>query len=55
MDTLAMTLRETPGRADHHLAGRDHALHHRGMAEGSGKWLTLSRDQAITNAVWARP
>lgn len=49
MDTLAMTLRETPGvQATTSLAETTRFIT-AGLAEGSGKWLALSRDQAITN------
>lgn len=49
MDSLAMALRQTPGvQATTSLAETTRFITS-GMAEGSGKWLTLSRDQAITN------
>ncbi len=49
MDSLAMTLRQTPGvQATTSLADTTRFIT-AGMAEGNGKWLTLSRDQAITN------
>jgi predicted RND superfamily exporter protein len=50
MDELARELRQTPGvQATHSLAETTRFVT-AGLAEGSGKWLTLSRDQAITNA-----
>ena len=49
MDSLAMTLRQTPGvQATTSLAETTRFIT-AGMAEGNGKWLALSRDQAITN------
>ena len=49
MDSLAMTLRQTPGvQATSSLAESTRFIT-AGMAEGSGKWLTISRDQEITN------
>jgi uncharacterized protein len=49
MDNLAMTLRETPGvQATTSLAETTRFIT-AGLAEGSGKWLALSRDQAVTN------
>ncbi|OGA97615.1 MAG: RND transporter [Burkholderiales bacterium RIFCSPHIGHO2_12_FULL_69_20] len=49
MDSLATTLRETPGvQATTSLAETTRFIT-AGLAEGNGKWLTLSRDQAITN------
>ncbi len=49
MDDLAMTLRQTPGvQATTSLAETTRFITS-GLAEGNGKWLTLSRDQAITN------
>jgi predicted RND superfamily exporter protein len=49
MDSLAMTLRDTPGvQATTSLAESTRFIT-AALAEGSGKWLTLSRDQALTN------
>jgi predicted RND superfamily exporter protein len=49
MDALAMALRETPGvQATTSLAETVRFITS-GMAEGSGKWLAISRDQEITN------
>ncbi len=50
MDTLAMTLRETPGVQTTTSLAETTRFITAAMAEGSGKWLALSRDQAITNA-----
>lgn len=50
MDQLAWQLRQTPGvQATDSLAERVRLMTS-GMAEGSTKWFTISRDQAITNA-----
>lgn len=50
MDRLSRTLRQTPGvQATTSLADTARFITS-GLAEGSPKWLTLSRDQAITNA-----
>ncbi len=50
MDELARTLRQTEGvRTTSSLAESTRFITS-AMSEGSGKWLTLSRDQAITNA-----
>ena len=50
MDKLAMTLRETEGvQATTSLAETTRFIT-AALNEGSGKWLTISRDQAITNA-----
>ncbi len=50
MDQLALELRQTPGvQATMSIADMTRFIT-AGMAEGSGKWLTISRDQAITNA-----
>jgi uncharacterized protein len=49
MDALALTLRQTEGvQATGSLAETTRFIT-AGMSEGSGKWLTISRDQAITN------
>ncbi|MDB5819119.1 MAG: hypothetical protein JWQ11_2759, partial [Rhizobacter sp.] len=50
MDSLALELRSTPGvQATTSMADTVRYITG-GLAEGSGKWLTISRDQAITNA-----
>lgn len=50
MDRLALELRQTPGvQATHSMADMTRFIT-AGLSEGSGKWLTISRDQAITNA-----
>ncbi|SDS92295.1 hypothetical protein SAMN05216198_3155 [Halopseudomonas litoralis] len=50
MDELAWRLRQTEGvQTTTSLAGTVRSMTS-GMAEGSAKWLTISRDQAITNA-----
>ena len=50
MDRLALDLRRTPGvQATNSMADMTRFIT-AGLAEGSGKWLTISRDQAITNA-----
>ncbi|MDP4533923.1 MMPL family transporter [Marinobacter salarius] len=50
MDKLAWQLRQTSGvQATDSLAERVRLMTS-GMAEGSTKWFTISRDQAITNA-----
>jgi len=50
MDQLALTLRQTAGvQATSSVAEMTRFLT-AGLAEGSGKWLTISRDQAITNS-----
>lgn len=50
MDELALALRQTEGvQATNSLADTARFIT-AGLAEGSGKWLTISRDQAITNA-----
>lgn len=50
MDDLALRLRQTPGVQTTSSLAETTRLFTSGMAEGSGKWLTISRDQAITNA-----
>lgn len=50
MDRLALQLRSTPGvQATTSMADTARFITS-GLAEGNGKWLTISRDQAITNA-----
>ena len=50
MDQLALALRKTPGvQATNSMADVTRFIT-AGLSEGSGKWLTISRDQAITNA-----
>jgi predicted RND superfamily exporter protein len=49
MDGLAMTLRETPGVQTTTSLAETTRFITSGLAEGNGKWLALSRDQAITN------
>lgn len=50
MDRLALELRQTPGvQATNSMADMTRFIT-AGLSEGSGKWLTISRDQAITNA-----
>lgn len=50
MDQLELQLRQTPGvQATHSVADMARFIT-AAMSEGSGKWLTISRDQAITNA-----
>ena len=49
MDQLALTLRQTAGvQATTSLAETTRFIT-AALAEGSGKWLTISRDQALTN------
>ncbi|OQR36641.1 RND transporter [Pseudomonas sp. Bc-h] len=50
MDRLAWRLRQTPGVQTTSSLPEAVRFITSGMAEGSGKWLTISRDQAITNA-----
>src|SRR5690606_12643040 len=50
MDRLAWQLRQTPGVQTTSSLAESTRFVTSGMAEGSGKWLTISRDQAITNA-----
>ena len=50
MDRLAWELRQTKGVQTTDSLAERVRLMTSGMAEGSGKWLTISRDQAITNA-----
>jgi uncharacterized protein len=50
MDQLGLQLRQTAGvQATHSVADMARFIT-AGLSEGSGKWLTISRDQAITNA-----
>jgi uncharacterized protein len=49
MDQLALDLRQTPGvQATSSMADMTRFIT-AGMSEGSGKWMTLSRDQALTD------
>tara|TARA_R110000850_G_scaffold52732_4_gene127138 strand:+ start:27797 stop:30307 length:2511 start_codon:yes stop_codon:yes gene_type:complete len=50
MDKLAWRLRQTEGVQTTNSLADSVRFMTSGMAEGSGKWLTISRDQAITNA-----
>ena len=50
MDQLAWRLRQTPGVQTTQSLGETVRLISSGMAEGSPKWLSISRDQAITNS-----
>lgn len=50
MDRLAWRLRQTEGVQTTSSLPESVRFITSGMAEGSGKWLTISRDQAITNA-----
>ncbi|MCL5042156.1 MAG: MMPL family transporter [Gammaproteobacteria bacterium] len=50
MDQLAWQLRQTEGVQTTSSLADSVRFMTSGMAEGSGKWLTISRDQAITNA-----
>ncbi|HDZ56356.1 MAG TPA: RND family transporter [Pseudomonas xinjiangensis] len=50
MDKLAWRLRQTEGVQTTSSLADSVRFMTSGMAEGSGKWLTISRDQAITNA-----
>ncbi|VTQ01178.1 transporter [Pseudomonas aeruginosa] len=50
MDRLAWQLRQTEGVQTTNSLAETVRFFTAGMAEGSGKWLTISRDQAITNA-----
>ncbi|WOD10064.1 MMPL family transporter [Pseudomonas sp. NyZ704] len=50
MDKLAWRLRQTEGVQITSSLADSVRFVTSGMAEGSGKWLTISRDQAITNA-----
>ncbi|WP_046481983.1 efflux RND transporter permease subunit [Pseudomonas veronii] len=50
MDQLAWRLRQTEGVQTTNSLAESVRLITAGMAEGSGKWLTISRDQAITNS-----
>jgi uncharacterized protein len=50
MDKLAFELRQTPGVQATSSVAELSRFFTAGLAEGSGKWLTISRDQAITNA-----
>jgi uncharacterized protein len=50
MDQLAWRLRQTEGVQTTSSLAETVRLFTAGMAEGSGKWLTISRDQAITNS-----
>lgn len=50
MDRLAWRLRQTQGVQTTSSLPEAVRFITSGMAEGSGKWLTISRDQAITNA-----
>lgn len=50
MDNLAWKLRQTKGVQTTDSLAERVRLMTSGMAEGSGKWFTISRDQAITNA-----
>jgi uncharacterized protein len=49
MDGLAQTLRQTEGVQTTGSLAETTRFITAGLAEGSGKWLTISRDQAITN------
>ncbi|MFJ3483208.1 RND family transporter [Pseudomonas sp. NPDC090202] len=50
MDRLAWRLRQTAGVQTTNSLPEAVRFITSGMAEGSGKWLTITRDQAITNA-----
>ncbi|HHQ2900897.1 TPA: efflux RND transporter permease subunit [Pseudomonas aeruginosa] len=50
MDQLAWRLRQTKGVQTTNSLAETVRFFTAGMAEGSGKWLTISRDQAITNS-----
>jgi predicted RND superfamily exporter protein len=50
MDKLAWRLRQTEGVQTTSSLAETVRFITAGMAEGSGKWLTISRDQAITNS-----
>ncbi|WP_448679189.1 efflux RND transporter permease subunit [Pseudomonas nicosulfuronedens] len=50
MDRLAWQLRQTEGVQTTSSLAETVRFFTAGMAEGSGKWLTISRDQAITNS-----
>ncbi len=50
MDNLALELRQTEGVQATNSLAETTRFFTAGLAEGSGKWLTISRDQAITNA-----
>ncbi|MDB6050800.1 MAG: transporter [Pseudomonas sp.] len=50
MDQLAWRLRQTEGVQTTNSLAENVRMITSGMAEGSGKWLTISRDQAITNS-----
>lgn len=50
MDRLAQSLRSTPGVQTTTSVAETTRFLTAGLAEGSGKWLTVSRDQAITDA-----
>ena len=50
MDRLSSTLRQTEGVQTTTSLAETTRFITSALAEGSGKWLTLSRDQAITNA-----
>ncbi|WP_313054245.1 efflux RND transporter permease subunit [Pseudomonas lopnurensis] len=50
MDRLAWQLRQTPGVQTTSSLAETARFVTAGLAEGSGKWLTISRDQALTNA-----
>ncbi|HBN9633852.1 TPA: MMPL family transporter [Pseudomonas aeruginosa] len=50
MDQLAWRLRQTEGVQTTSSLAETVRFFTAGMAEGSGKWLTISRDQAITNS-----
>ncbi|MNZ11792.1 MMPL family protein [compost metagenome] len=50
MDKLAWQLRQTEGVQTTNSLAETVRFITAGMAEGSGKWLTISRDQAITNS-----
>ncbi|WP_286977394.1 MMPL family transporter, partial [Pseudomonas sp.] len=50
MDKLAVRLAQTPGVQTTQSLAESVRFITSGMAEGSPKWLTISRDQAITNS-----
>ncbi|MFV0926595.1 RND transporter [Pseudomonas sp. 1239] len=50
MDKLAWRLNQTPGVQTTQSLAQSVRMISSGMAEGSPKWLSISRDQAITNA-----
>ncbi|MDZ5455141.1 efflux RND transporter permease subunit [Azohydromonas lata] len=50
MDNLAQSLRSTAGVQTTASVAETTRFFTAGLSEGSGKWLTISRDQAITNA-----